>query len=554
MKLLRLLLRQSPGLVAVAVVCGALSGVAFGGLVALLNEAIAEGRASLDDLQAKFVAVAVVALAARVGSQALLVWLQQRALFELRRGLSRRILEASLRDVEVAGAHQLLGALMEGVMSVGSSLSLLPYLFVNVVIIVASLAYLASLSLGAFVGMLAFIGLGLLTYWVPAARAMRVLKRGRDVQIALYKHFGSLVGGVKELKLHRARRGAFLEGHLFATARELGRLQTRGQAMFALSSGWGFLLFFVFLGLLVFGYQRYAEVTTATLTGYALTTLYMQHPFQMVLDLMAPLAQGEFALQRIERLGLSLSAPPSPSPAGGAAAHATEPRRDFRRVELVEVTHAYEREGEKGERGRFTLGPIDLSLEPGEIVFLVGGNGSGKTTLAKLIAGLYGPERGEVRLDGQPVTDATRDDYRQLFSAVFSDFHVFDTLLGLAPAEREGRIKHYLSRLLLDSKVEVVGGVLSTTALSQGQRKRLALLTAYLEDRPICLFDEWAADQDPQFKETFYNELLPELKRRGKTVVGVTHDDRYFHLADRVVKLEHGRLVALSEETEVEAG
>jgi putative ATP-binding cassette transporter len=86
-------------------------------------------------------------------------------------------------------------------------------------------------------------------------------------------------------------------------------------------------------------------------------------------------------------------------------------------------------------------------------------------------------------------------------------------------------------------------GAFSTLALSQGQRKRLALLTAYLEDRPIYLFDEWAADQDPQFKEIFYHHLLPELRARNKTVLVITHDDRYYDVADRLIKLDYGKLV-----------
>src|SRR5438128_1629868 len=172
-----------------------------------------------------------------------------------------------------------------------------------------------------------------------------------------------------------------------------------------------------------------------------------------------------------------------------------------------------------------------MTLSPGEIVFLTGGNGSGKTTCAKLLTGLYTPDSGEVRFDGRPITDENRAFYRQYFSAVFYDFYLFDRLLGLDVQPFDPRIPRYLCLLQLDRKVQVDNGFLSTTDLSQGQRKRLALLTAYLEDRPIYLFDEWAADQDPGFKEVFYHQLLPELKRRGKTVVVISHDDRYFAVA-----------------------
>jgi putative pyoverdin transport system ATP-binding/permease protein len=147
-----------------------------------------------------------------------------------------------------------------------------------------------------------------------------------------------------------------------------------------------------------------------------------------------------------------------------------------------------------------------------------------------------------VRLDGDLITDANRDEYRQLFSAVFSDFYLFENLLGLNSSNLDAQAQEYLVRLHLQHKVKIRNGSLSTTAVSQGQRKRLALLTAYLEDRPFYLFDEWAADQDPYFKNIFYTQLLPELKSRGKTVLVISHDDKYFDAADRIIKLDYGKL------------
>src|SRR5205814_6617774 len=173
----------------------------------------------------------------------------------------------------------------------------------------------------------------------------------------------------------------------------------------------------------------------------------------------------------------------------------------FDRLELRGVVHSYHREQ---DNSNFVLGPIDLSFRPGELVFLVGGNGSGKSTLAKIITGLYLPEAGEIRLDGEVITNKNRDDYRQLFSAVFGDFYLFENLLGLENPKLDEQAEAYLEQLHLHHKVKVKNGSLSTTAVSQGQRKRLALLTAYLEDRPFYLFDEWASDQDPHFKKVFY--------------------------------------------------
>jgi putative ATP-binding cassette transporter len=206
---------------------------------------------------------------------------------------------------------------------------------------------------------------------------------------------------------------------------------------------------------------------------------------------------------------------------------------------MAGVTHRYRHERDEEI---FTMGPIDFVARPGDLVFIVGGNGSGKTTFAKLLSGLYLPESGDLLLDGAPIDSAAIDGYRQKFSIVFTDFFLFDSLLGLTAPDLEGKARDYLVQLHLDRKVKIEGENLSTVDLSQGQRKRLALLTAYLEDRPIYLFDEWAADQDPHFKEIFYLQLLPELKAKGKTVFVISHDDRYYHVADRIVKLNYGQI------------
>jgi putative ATP-binding cassette transporter len=272
--------------------------------------------------------------------------------------------------------------------------------------------------------------------------------------------------------------------------------------------------------------------------GYTMALIFMMAPLQVLLSRVSDFKLAEIALQKIEDLERSLTA----LPAELDLTLQNDFKCDFKRLDLVDITHTYQREGEIHD---FIVGPVSLSLVPGEVVFLVGGNGSGKTTLAKLLVGLYIPVDGQVYLNGQIVTDANREHYRQYFSVVFSDFHLFDRLLGLESSQLDEHAKSYLNQLELEHEVEIKDGVLSTTKLSQGQRKRLALLTAYIEDRPIYVFDEWAADQDPSFKRTFYHTLLPELKAKGKAVVVISHDERYYNVADRIVRLDCGKIVDL---------
>jgi putative ATP-binding cassette transporter len=184
------------------------------------------------------------------------------------------------------------------------------------------------------------------------------------------------------------------------------------------------------------------------------------------------------------------------------------------------------------------VGPFDFTLRPGEIVFVTGSNGGGKSTFMKLLAGLYAPSSGDILVDGSIWHG---DDYRGLFSTVFTDFFLFDMLASSGDLDQQ-RAEALLQVFGLDAKVAVTAAGFTTTRLSTGQRKRLALIQAILEDRPILLLDEWTADQDPEFRVVFFETLLPELKREGRSVVAVTHDDRYFHRCDRLMRLYDGRI------------
>ena len=196
----------------------------------------------------------------------------------------------------------------------------------------------------------------------------------------------------------------------------------------------------------------------------------------------------------------------------------------------------------KGEAG-FQLGPIDLTINRGEVTYLVGGNGSGKTTLARLLSLHYITEKGHIYFDDQVVTDHNRNACRKSISAIYSDFYLFPKLFGMSDIELDSRAAEYLKQLGLEGKVTIKDGEFSTTDLSDGQKKRLALLVSFLEDRSIYVFDEWAADQDPSFKEIFYHSILPRLKALNKMVIVITHDDRYFHLADKLVRMEDGKIL-----------
>lgn len=538
MKIIHYLLRNAWGIVAFAIAAGVISGLSSAGLLAVINGALTNDGASPGLLAWSFAGLCLTVLVARVVSEVLLIRLGQGVILDLRMHLSRQILAAPLRHLQALGSPRLLATLTEDVVTITDAFEWIPHLFINGAIVAGCLIYLGWLSWPLLLVALGFMALGVLSFQIPKGKALGALKLAREHDDALYARFRALTEGIKELKLHRPRREAFLSQALGATARACRDHFVSGMTVFTIATHWGNLLFYVFIGLVMFAVPAFLAIAPQVMIGYTLVIFYMMGPLADLLNGLPVLGRASIALKKVDELGLSLKAHVErPDTAEPPPAPFKSPLLEF-----SGVTHHYRRDGD--DRG-FTLGPIDLTLSLGELIYVVGGNGSGKTTLAMLLVGLYAPEGGEIRLNGRPVTDESREHYRQHFSAVFADNYLFDSLLGLCDPALDARARDYLTHLQLDHKVKIENGVFSTVDLSQGQRKRLALLTAYLEGRPFYLFDEWAAGQDPMFKELFYTELLPKLRARGKTVVAITHDDRYFHLADRVIKLEDGRLMAL---------
>ncbi|MFL9985800.1 cyclic peptide export ABC transporter [Paraburkholderia sediminicola] len=507
------------------------SGFGNAAMVALINQALSASREQLVELGLRFLMIGVVVLITRTASQTLFMSLGQNAKASLRMKTINRISAAPFAYVERQGSARSLGVLTQDLDAIVVLFVGLPGIVMNGAVIAGCLVYLGLLSWQVLVFAAITVLIGSAGFHVANTRGVFHLRSSRRREDALVRHFRALFDGAKELKLHRARMREFIDETL-ATNVEAVRVQrTRGYVLYAAAASWGSFIFFAFIGCVLFVLTRYLPVTPHVMSGYAMIFLYMIMPIEGLLSAIPNLSTARVALERVEQVNAEL-----PIEQTVAAPQATA----FESIVFEGVTHRYFREKENDV---FTLGPVNLSFRPGELVYLIGGNGSGKTTLAKMIVGLYTPESGRILLNGKEVDEAQRDAYRQHFSVVFSDFFLFDTLLGIRLDNVDAAAHALLEDLQLAHKVKIENGVFSTLELSQGQRKRLALLVSYLEDRPFYLFDEWAADQDPLFKDVFYRRLLPELKAKGKTVVVITHDDRYFHLADRYIKLDFGQVI-----------
>jgi putative pyoverdin transport system ATP-binding/permease protein len=542
MNLLRFFFRGSRSMMLGTFAAALLSGACNAGLIAMINIVLTSGKMPARWMISAFIALVAGRLATNFIAQILQANFAQQNSARLRRDLVEKILGVPLRQLEEIGAARLMVALTEDVLMLTEAMLCLPAFAVNVAMLVGGAIYLGWLSWAVLVGMGVFIVVGAVVYRLLIRSGFNRLYAARDEQDRLFKHFRELTEGMKELKLHRERRGVFFADNIHGVTERYKRHAVGAELRFIVAHNWSHLLFFTLIALILFYLPHISQVSPQALTAYIMATLYLMGPLSGVLSSMSVFGRANAALRKVEQLGVDLAERASDQ--CPIARPTVIP--GFKHIELAGITRSYHREKEDDH---FTLGPIQLSFRPGELVYLVGGNGSGKSTLAKVITGLYPPESGVVRVDGRAITDENRDDYRQLFSAVFADFYLFDNLLGAAGRDLDVQAREYLSLLHLEHKVKVNGGVLSTTQLSQGQRKRLALLNAYLEDRPFYLFDEWASDQDPLFKDVFYTQLLPELKARGKTVLAITHDDHYFHLADRVIKLDYGQIATAPRAT-----
>jgi putative ATP-binding cassette transporter len=518
---------------------GLLSGFLSAGVLALINHVLHHPSEHTLLLALGFVGLVAGKILANVVSQMLLVRFAQDTIVDISLSLCTKIVRAPLRRSEERGPANILVTLTDDVSWVTWSVQCFPSFLMNVALVLGCGIFLAWLSWSVFLGVAGVAVISLFGHQWLHTSTRRLIEASREARAELFHRFRSLTDGLKELMMHRARREEFVNQEVRRAAEYYRETALKERRIRAILGVWTQVSFYSLIGFLIFFFPSFGASSPEALTGYIVAVIYVMGPISSVIEVAPTLERGQVALDNIQRLGISLDADPADAQTKEVVGPepATSPIVQWNKVEF-----SYGGGGDVADTP-FTLGPVSLELRPGELMFIIGGNGSGKSTLVKVLAGLYQPLRGEVRLDGTTITDDNREWYREHFSIIFSDFHLFNKLLGHPDSQVETLVPHYLRLLHLDQKVTVRDRTFSTLNLSQGQRKRLALVTAYLEDRSIYVFDEWAADQDPQYKEIFYKTLLPDLRARGKSVIVITHDDRYFHLGNQVIKLDDGKVV-----------
>lgn len=501
-----------------------LAGAANMALLVSINSA---ARTGVVDARAvtQFSLVLVAMLGVSFASQCLLSMLGARIFGDLRSTLVDSISHMDARTVERMGRERIYTVLTRDIPAVHEFFSAFPGYVFNLTVTFAGLVYLSVLSARLFALVLACLIIGVtVARWGINRRAEQRLVTKRAIEPRLMASYGAVVDGNKELKLNEHRRQTLIEVDFERDAEAYRAATVSTDIAWSLSSTWSLAMLFTSVASVVFLGPALGVPTEVALAA-VLVLFYMIGPITILMN-----AARVVNAARLGAAGLtSFDVPPILSSSGDAEV----PSEPFSELKADNLTFSY------GGFDDFKVGPFNVTVGRGEIVYFVGGNGSGKSTAAKMIMGLYAATEGQLVVNGRPVMDLQL--HRQRFSAVFQDFHLFDRLMVKSDRRVDAAlVADMLESLQLSGKVEVVNDHFSSIALSYGQKKRLALLSAFVEDSEIYVFDEWAADQDPEFRRYFYTEFLPMLSARGKAVIVITHDDRYFHLADKVVRFESG--------------
>lgn len=542
MEFLNLLKKESQELDRRLLIAGAIAGIINTLLIFILTRAadhIAEGRTAYRELF-----MVLVCLAGFWASKGYLLTrstkMIEEIVFNIRLRIAEKVRRTDLRAFERMDRASLYNAISSHALVISRASSILVSAATSLVLLACAFIVIFLQSTTAFLLLTAALGVVLFTLFSQRNQLLEAIKSIAAQDNVFVARFGDLLDGFKELKMDTAKSRDFVESALRPAAVKSRDLRTEGgfavnKSVLVASSA-----LFVLLSAVIFLLPIFAPADAPKLVFIATLIVFIIGPMSEVVFSFSTLTDVNTSIAEIYRIEQKLDS----AFEMGTHDNTTEAPtpKTFEKVRCEGMTFAYH--NEKGEAA-FSLEPFDFELTPGEIVFITGGNGSGKSTFLKVLAGLYPPDSGAITLDGSPVDHHLRPAYRGLYAPIFTDYHLFDTLYGAQEID-EAKLAEWLQRVDLLHKTSLEGRRITNTALSTGQRKRLALVLSLLDDKPILLLDEWAAEQDPVFRRKFYREILPELRALGKTVVAVSHDDDHYEVADRVLKMQYGKFMPIA--------
>ena len=462
-----------------------------------------------------------------------IIRLSQKLFWNIRRQILASVLNAQYHKLS-ARKMDVQAAMVNDVGTLTSvSLSIIDF-FTASILAIASFSYLASISLTLFLITVVVAAAGCLVYHYGSRKNNERFEYARTLEREFFKNMHAILDGFKEIYMEPRKGRAIYDEKIKPISKEANKNNVAAFTGFLNNQITGQILFYVLISSILLVFSFVFHIRPKDVVGFVFTLLYLLGSLETIMIAIPGLSRARIAADRL----LDLSEELKTHNFRNRAPAKYLKKGDIESITIRDLEFRYAN-GDL-EQG-FSIGPMDFDVRKGEVIFIYGGNGSGKTTFIQAVMGLQIPAAGEIRLNDIPVVDETYAEYRTAFAVVFSDFHLFTELFGIKSPDQE-KFRHYVHVFELEGKVQLEGKRFSTTDLSMGQRKRLALIASLLEDKPILILDEWAADQDPYFRKKFYTEIIPMLKQEGFTIIAITHDDRYYHCADRVYKMEYGKL------------
>lgn len=448
--------------------------------------------------------------------------------------ITDKLRKAELADFEKLGQPHIFAVLSQDTLQLGTCAYEIMRVLSSLIVVLFGFGFIATLSENASMGMVLLLLFGVAIYWRNQRVIQKRMREGAEIEGRFFESLKHLLHGFKEQRLNAAKSDDLFENSLRHLAVENERVKSEMGFRINDDTVFAPVFFYLLIGFVVFVLPQWSDVDEPTIQIVTMI-LFILGPLGNVVAAYPAMAKAEFSIDRVRALEAAIEG--FAEPQSSVSTRSTKP---FERLTTHELEYTYlDPAGNPG----FTAGPFDLEFERGRIVFLVGGNGSGKSTFLLMLCGLYAPTRGHIKLNDRRITRETMSSLRECTSIVLQDFHLFDRLYGLEEWDHE-RAEELVEELRLEGVTRVLpDGRIERVDLSMGQKKRLALLVTDLENRDVLVFDEWAADQDPESRRRFYTEILPALRARGKTVIAATHDDHYFDAADELIKLAEGKVV-----------
>jgi cyclic peptide transporter len=518
------------------VVLSIMSGLANMVIIVLLINAIGNDT-KISYILYYFTLALVFYIASRKVVQTKLINISLSIVYELRIKLINKIFLSSFQKFEKIDTGRVYATLNQDTAAISNSVNIMISLISNIITIIGVFVYLGMISLVATCLIVAVIGCVAILYFFVSERTNILFEQARDTENVFSGLIDGLLYGFKELCLSGLKKNEYTHD-IEESCSELRNKTGFALVKFVNASLIGETLLIFVLGTVSFLIPiLFPEIPNYKLLGFVMIVLYLIGPINGVLNSIPNIMQIKISWKRIKGFIEDII----PDLKFADIFIAREKMDLINNLSVTQLTFKYNNELEDRI---FSVGPIDMSINKGEILFIVGGNGSGKTTLANLLTGLYVADDGFIEINGNQINSAELGSH---YSTIFNTHHIFKKLYGVNLDDKKEELNYLLKLLQLDVKVSVDAGSFSTIELSNGQRKRLSLLKCFMEDSQIYLFDEWAADQDPEYKKIFYHQLLPEMKKQGKIIIAITHDDNYFDVADKIIKMDMGKMVEYKE-------